>query len=309
MNPFGWSMKLFRFAGIEVRAHWSLFLMALIEALLGAQQGGALIALAFAALLFISVLLHEFGHAFGARAVGGDCRSIVLWALGGLAHADAPMRPWPQFVVAASGPLVSAFLAATALGAIALDGRIGLFSSVPLLAVIVERIGWINLTLLVFNLIPVHPFDGGHIFRAMLWPWIGLRRATLIALYLGYPAAFALMMWGGWHRQWMLLLVGAWVLLRVVQELTLYRLGQGIEHEQWTGASVRSEGWLTRWRRERTRKAQERRDQAEQDEQDIIDRLLAKVGSDGLAALTKQERATLEAYSRKQREKQEVGGR
>ncbi|HYE04086.1 MAG TPA: M50 family metallopeptidase [Planctomycetota bacterium] len=307
MNPLDWSMKLFRVAGIEVRAHWSLFLMALIEAMLGAQHGGALIALAFGGLLFLSVLLHEFGHAFGARAVGGDCRTIVLWALGGLAHADAPMRPLPQFVVAAAGPLVSGVIAAAAFATLAIHDSTGVLIGLPTTAVVIERLAWMNVVLLVFNLIPVHPFDGGHIFRAALWPWIGLRRATLTALFLGYPAAFALMFWGGWHRQWMVLLIGAWVLLRVVQEHTLVKLGQVVEQEHWTGGGPSREGWFGRWRRERARKAQARRDREEQDEQEIIDRLLAKVGSDGLAALTKQERATLEAYSRKQREKQEIG--
>ena len=59
------------------------------------------------AILFVSVLLHEFGHCFGARIMGGRGEEILMWPLGGLAFADPPRRPWPQLVTTVGGPLVN----------------------------------------------------------------------------------------------------------------------------------------------------------------------------------------------------------
>jgi Zn-dependent protease len=309
MSAFDWSLKLFRVSGIEVRAHWTLFAL-LLSDMAQYPHAGTAMWLFMTVALFASVLLHEFGHALAARAVGGDCRKIELWMLGGLAHCEVPMRPWPQFATSAAGPLINGILASGAYGALAVSEAGGYLFDQPWLVNGLAYVAWINLRQLVFNLLPVHPLDGAGLFRALLWPVIGLRRATIVTLFLGYPAVIGILLWSISVKDMVFTVLGVWMLLRIVQEHTLLKLGQ-LDEETWRGggAAARGEGWWARWRRQRAVRAQERRERAEQEEQDLIDRLLAKVGETGLASLSKQERATLEAYSRKQREKMEIGGR
>lgn len=105
MDFLNGSFPLFRFAGISVRIH-ILFILFIGMRLLDGR-GNFESELIFLTMLFGVVLLHEFGHCFGARAVGGDAENILLWPLGGLAYANAPMTPWAQFVTVACGPLVN----------------------------------------------------------------------------------------------------------------------------------------------------------------------------------------------------------
>src|SRR5215510_2093939 len=102
-DPMAWSLKLFRVFGITVRVHFLFILITLIligrEALRDGAPAGAWWAVTLlCGLLFVSVLLHEFGHCFAARSVDGDASEILLWPLGGLARCEIPHSPWAHFV-------------------------------------------------------------------------------------------------------------------------------------------------------------------------------------------------------------------
>src|SRR5262245_17142640 len=117
-DPMTWSLKLFRVFGITVRVHF-LFI-AVVLVLVGREAffresapAGAWWAMAvMCGLLFVSVLLHEFGHCFAARSVDGDASEILMWPLGGLAFVDVPHTPRANFVTVAGGPAVNLGLCA-----------------------------------------------------------------------------------------------------------------------------------------------------------------------------------------------------
>src|SRR4051812_5765540 len=109
MTILNGSIPLGRWFGINVRMHASLIIFMALELLFAETKGGigARSALTSMIILFFSVLLHEFGHCFGARAVGGQAHDILMWPLGGLATTQPPHRPWPSFITTAAGPAVN----------------------------------------------------------------------------------------------------------------------------------------------------------------------------------------------------------
>jgi Zn-dependent protease/CBS domain-containing protein len=197
-------MRLGSVAGVEIRLHWTWLLAALFittslaGGLLPAEVGGLSavvylgMGLVTALLFFVSLLLHELGHALEARRQGTPTREITLWMLGGVARSSGPFTSAGQEArVALAGPLVSAALAAALVGA----GRIG---GLPAAAgAVVVWLGWANLALLCFNMIPALPLDGGRLLRAALWRFGGsLVRATRIAARVSQLLAVALIALG-----------------------------------------------------------------------------------------------------------------
>lgn len=169
------NLTLGRLGGVQVRIHWSwLVVFALIVWSLAATvfpsqnpelSDGVHLAMAVAAalLFFASVLLHELGHAWQARRDGLEIDGITLWLFGGVAQFKGAFpNPGAEFRIAIAGPLVTVVLS----GGFALLALAGLPSAVDGVA---AWLGYINLTLLVFNLIPALPLDGGRVLRAALW--------------------------------------------------------------------------------------------------------------------------------------------
>src|SRR5438046_10265025 len=118
-DPFSWAFPLGRFFGIPVRVHVVFPRVAAGLILRVAYQkdvvpGSWIDATMLMALLFVIVLLHEFGHCFGARAVDGDAQEVLMWPLGGLAFVDVPHTPRANFIATAAGPAVNIVLAAAA---------------------------------------------------------------------------------------------------------------------------------------------------------------------------------------------------
>ena len=143
-------------------------------------------------MLFVSVLLHELGHSVVAQRYKIPVRSITLFLFGGVAQIGTePPSAIAEFLIAMAGPLVSLALAiffyvVTPLAA----GMEPLFGLVKYLA-------YINLALVLFNLIPGYPLDGGRVFRAILWAITkNMRRATLIAANVGRFFAFGFIFFG-----------------------------------------------------------------------------------------------------------------
>jgi Zn-dependent protease len=306
MNMWSWSLYLFRFRGIDVRAHWTLAAIVIFD-LFGSLQSRApwwSVPL-FLVVLFGSILLHEFGHAFAAQAFGNRAQVITLWMMGGLTDCDAPRRPWPQFAVAAAGPLVNAIL----------FGICYALTKTEMPAEVAPLIGYamaVNFRLLIFNLIPTPPLDGGRMLQAAMWKFVGLRRARVIGLAVGYPCTIAVIVYAAWQQNLLFMALGVWLLSSVMQEHMAYRMGLGsfgYDSESYAYGSRRnaSPSWFADWRERRRQRMSEQREREETAEQQLVDDLLAKVGATGLASLSKQERAILESYSRKQRERQLIG--
>src|SRR5436305_8888563 len=176
-------IRLFRFAGIEVFLHFSWFLVAAIYISGYIRQYESPV---WGVLEYVSVfgivLIHEFGHALACRQVGGIANQIVLWPLGGIAFVNPPRRPGAYLWSIAAGPLVNVLLLPL-LGVMSMLIRASAPGSD--MAVFFHHLNVINMVLLIFNLLPVFPLDGGQIVRGLLWFPFGEIRSLQIASVIG----------------------------------------------------------------------------------------------------------------------------
>jgi Zn-dependent protease len=157
------SIRLGTYAGIPVRAHWSMALVATLFGVTLAAQFGIVPGLIATAAFFASILAHEFGHAIVARHYAVETKSINLWALGGVAQLDRESpTPRADGLIAVAGPLVSLAIAVAAFGA-----------NVVLQWPVLEWIAAVNAILAVFNMLPGAPLDGGRVLRAVRWAQTG----------------------------------------------------------------------------------------------------------------------------------------
>lgn len=340
MDFLSGSVRIARIAGINVRVH-VLYLLWMAFQLLSARDEWKF-ELAFMGMLFGIVLIHEFGHCIGARMVGGDAENILMWPLGGLAYAHAPMRPWPQFVTIACGPLVNViFCAVSAAVLIYATGTRSVVSLNPFHAYHSELMFemWqlyvgifysVNLMLLAFNLLPIFPFDGGQLLRSIIWPKFGLRGATIFAAKVGIGGCVLLAAWGVYQLQqgggFMLILIALFGGQVCFQHLMAAEHGMLVE--DLTGAQMqrprRKPGFLARLFQSRrgvppvphprpsappvdnpNPGGWERKVAEEQRLDDEVDRILRKVKAEGLRSLSYIERQTLEYATRKRRDEEE----
>lgn len=193
-----WSLKLGRFAGIDVFVHWTFLILLgwIFFALLGSNGdvARALGGVAFILLLFGCVVLHEYGHALTARRYGIRTRDITLLPIGGVARLERmPENPRHELAVALAGPAVNVVIAAVLfLWLVATRGWPVSFEANLLEGSIATRLMTVNLFLAVFNLLPAFPMDGGRVLRAVLAVSMGRRRATQIAANIGQAMAILL---------------------------------------------------------------------------------------------------------------------
>jgi Zn-dependent protease len=201
------SIKLFRFAGVDVYLHWWWFLGAVYEISGGPRRYSSIAYnIAEYLALFLIVLLHEFGHALACRQVGGEANRIVLWPLGGVAYVDPPPRPGATLWSIAAGPLVNVALAPLLYG-------LSLAQAQPDIHLLLKTVFWIDVGLLVFNILPIYPLDGGQIFRALLWFVLGRARSLLVATILGFVGVAGLIGLALWQRSFWSGLLAVYLLL------------------------------------------------------------------------------------------------
>lgn len=336
-SPLMWllsgSMPLFTAFGIRVRAHASMVILVVLTLVTAGADGGMGIrnAITFSTVLFGVILLHEFGHCFAARSVSGDARDILMWPLGGLAYADAPERWWPQFVTAVGGPLVNvAICLLTALFIGLLSWGVPHVAWNPLSSDFHPPYGsnfgywlWFIFTiswgLLLFNLLPVFPMDGGRILQTLLWARIGYYKATMIACGVGMVgsvimAVYGLANFGSWYGL-VLIFIGVSCFLTCFSTRAALRAAGPWEFEHQDGIDYSASLFQTEktkrssFRSRRRARALQKRAKAERDEQRRIDAILEKVSQHGMHSLTWMEKRALKKATEHQRQRDLEGGR
>jgi Zn-dependent protease len=185
----GWSIPIFRVAGIQLRIHITFLLLIGWVAFAYYAQGGSPAAIGgvlFILLLFACVVLHEFGHALAGKAFGINTPDITLLPIGGVARLERiPDEPLQELVIAAAGPAVTALIALGAfVGGGSWDYPPTVKTNIP------DLLFTINVVLLLFNLLPAFPMDGGRVLRALLATRMSYARATQIAATVGQGFAF-----------------------------------------------------------------------------------------------------------------------
>jgi Zn-dependent protease len=436
-DPLTWSFPLGRLFGINIRVHLTFPLVAIALVLRVAFQKDTLPLLwleacILMALLFASVLLHEFGHCFGARAVDGDATEVLLWPLGGLASAEVPHTPRAHFLMTAAGPAVNLFLCLflcllLAAGTLVPsfkpwsdpyfpvaynwtdhawygckqgredfnkftayqteDGKYVSYLDVentdhgpvdtknnnrPLKAVPVHpddvvllktddgklstenptgpygvtndkekkgpavlvraepmgrgllwvnlsRLFWVNWFLLLLNLVPAFPLDGGRLLQSVLWWRADYRQGTLAAIFVGFLMmlvfavlsivlyepiilGLALFMYLACRRQWIVLETGG------EESLFGYDFSEGytsLERDQPAPPPRRRQSWLQRWLQRRAERKMRREQEQREAEERRMDELLEKVQRVGMQGLTDEERRFLIRASARYRNRQE----
>lgn len=179
--------------GIPIYVHSTFLLLPMLTIWLNRE--GGLLSILFAEAMLLSlfgcVLLHELGHAMMGRVFGIPTRDITLYPIGGVARMESTgRRPFEEVCIALAGPavnlvivlLLSPFVAALALSGVSLRPTVALENGPLSLVGAYLAFLWVaNSVLMVFNLLPVFPMDGGRVFRAVLAVWMGLAAATEVA--------------------------------------------------------------------------------------------------------------------------------
>jgi Zn-dependent protease len=197
------SWKLGRAFGIPLYIHWTFWLLPLWVVLMSRQLGATELALNLAVLAaaFGCVLLHELGHALTARVYGIGTRSITLYPIGGVARLERlAEKPAQELWITLAGPAVNLAIATVlaagllVLGAFDVNLVTGTLAGVFLLKLL-----FVNVFMVVFNLLPAFPMDGGRVLRALLAMGLGQLRATRIAVIVGVVVAALLGIGGYWY--------------------------------------------------------------------------------------------------------------
>lgn len=179
-----WSIPIVRIAGIQLRIHVTFLLLIAWVAL------GSASAAAFVLLLFLCVVLHEFGHAFAAKAYGINTPDITLLPIGGVARLERmPEEPKQELIIAIAGPMVNVIIAACLYVVIGARGHVDPETAMRGGDMLIGLFQ-INVWLLLFNLLPAFPMDGGRVLRALLAARMTFARATQVAATVGQAFAW-----------------------------------------------------------------------------------------------------------------------
>ncbi len=209
----GWSLTIGRIAGTDIRLHFTFILFLIwigVSDYLARGTAAAVDSILFLALVFLCVTLHEFGHILMGRRFGIRTPEVILSPIGGIANMERmPEKPGQELLVAIAGPLVNVVIVILLVAAFGLGLRpmnMADFDG----ATLAERLLIVNVTLVLFNLIPAFPMDGGRVLRALLAMNMGLPRATALAARIGQGFAFLFVLLGLFYNP-ILMLVGVFI--------------------------------------------------------------------------------------------------
>jgi Zn-dependent protease len=336
-DPLSWSVPIGRLFGITIKLH--VFFPVVAVALIlrdglhkDAGPGDWMIACGLMALLFFSVLLHEFGHCFAARWVDGDAQEILLWPLGGLAFVEVPHTPRANFITVAAGPLVNGLLC------LAAGAALSYWAAIPLRPLFspwwdafhdhafenlshqywLARFFWVNWLLLLLNMVLIgFPMDAGRMFQCALWPRLGFRQATLAAVFAGFITALVVGVYSIVQQDVLFLCLALFIYATCRQQMLIlehggeesvfgYDFSQGytsLERDQPAPRRRRQNFWQRWWHQRAQRKMQREMERREAEER-RMDELLEKVQRQGLQALTDEERRFMNRVSNRYRNRQ-----
>jgi Zn-dependent protease/CBS domain-containing protein len=239
----GGSFKIGRFSGIDVRVHWTFFLLVAFFAFVGYQTSGSVVGALTSTLvivvLFLCVLVHEFGHSLVAQRLGLEIRSITLLPLGGVSNLESlPEKPADEVKITLAGPLVNVVLAPIFFGVGLLLGAVprmpaNVITGIGSVGEFFFYLGYLNVVLAVFNLIPAFPLDGGRILRALLATRLGAVRATDISSIVGQLFAIAFFLIGILGGNFLLALIAVFIYFGATGEAQMVR-----QQEKTRGLSV-----------------------------------------------------------------------
>ena len=326
---YNWGLPVGSLFGIRIKLHFLLLLLWAYQLngyLKDFEPRAGFIAWAIASfLLFLIIFLHELGHCFAARRVGGHAKEVLLWPLGGLAFTQYPQTWKKTLIVVGGGPLVNVLIALVAIPAFLLVERsdpgltVRSMDNLYYICVKDTLFEW-NLIMLVFNLIPLFPLDGGQLFRAGLWGWFEKKgglgdgpfyhasRITIpvsmtigaigvvVCLYLQSFLGVGIFVWA---------LFNTWQMKKQLEHMSTMSIVPDNEFgydfsEGYTSLAKGPGGTSARTRKptlERRRRKKQRRS-AEDDER-RMDELFKKINDAGLSSLSKAERKFLEDMSKR----------
>src|ERR1700732_3587090 len=222
----GSSLKVASVFGIEVRIHLSFLLLLAFFWF----QSGTFQSVLFILILFACVLLHEFGHAFAARAFGIKTPDITLYAIGGVARLNRiPDQPWQELIVAIAGPLVNVVIAAVLIFGIHVTAGLQQVEHLESPRIeMLAKVASVNVMLVLFNLIPAFPMDGGRVLRALLAMAMPYARASWIAARIGPVLAICLAAYSyfGPNKNPLLIFIAFFIFIGAQQEAAMARARQ-----------------------------------------------------------------------------------
>jgi len=229
-----WSLKIAKLAGIDIFIHFTFFILltwvAFIQWKLNGSIGASFSGIAFILAIFGCVVLHELGHALAARKYGIRTKDIILLPIGGVARLEKiPTQPVQELWVALAGPAVNVVIAALLavylwiINTLTPDNQLTMTT-----AAFVERIIGVNVFLILFNLIPAFPMDGGRVLRALLATRLAYIRATRISAGLAQAIALLFGTIGLFYNP-ILLFIAFFVWMGAAQESRMIRARSALD--------------------------------------------------------------------------------
>jgi len=336
-----WSLNLGRWAGVQVRLHALFPLVGLLTVYLATVAGQADLfwyAWMMLGVILASAVLHELAHCYAAIRVGGRVDEVVLLPWGGLSHFTLPREPQAELFTAAAGPLVNLLIAGISAVALLLMGNDQLLSMLhplrptaivegPPGMVLLKLTCWINWLIVLVNLLPAPPFDGGRILRAVLRPAFGRRTAIILVSRTARIVAVLLCV-VAWlvHDSTAMTPIPAWLPLGLLAIVLLFSAHQEISRMDQGGLDdgpfgydfsegytsleradepVESPGFVSQWLERRRESRERRRREIEASEEARVDDILARLHKTGIEGLSPEERALLQRVSARYRSRLE----
>jgi stage IV sporulation protein FB len=337
-----WSVNLGLWGGVRVRLHASFLAVTVLACYLAYLAGPrsyvdldtTAYGLLAAAILLFSVMVHELGHGLAAWQLGGGVDLVVLGPLGGMNSPHVPHEPQREVIVALAGPLANLLLMLALTPALFVQHvDIGLLLKQPLHPsnlligplplVIVKMAFWINWLLLVVNLFPAAPLDGGRALRSILWPVMRYRAATLVVSRSGLliSVCLCILCWFVYQRgdsrllpEWVPLATLAIYLFfsarqeaRKIEEEEIdddlfgYDFSQGYTSLERATSTPRKPNVLKRWLQQRRDKKELRLREIEEEEERRFDEVLIRVKERGMESISPEERALMHRVSARYR--------
>lgn len=329
-----WNLPLGRWAGVQVRLHVFFILFAVVVLQFCTLGNRDLLwhGVAVLFLLCASVLAHEFGHCMAAVKVGGQPDQILIWPFGGLAQISISRDPGAERIIAVAGPLVNAAIC-TILAPILVMTRgdqpgllLKLINPIvpPVEAGVFDWIQcvrlafWLNWVLVVVNMLPAFPLDGGRILRSLLWPRFGYRTSVLYVARAAKIAAVGIWILAVYLHSLSnyqfamapLALLGVFLFFSARQEAERLREqdvdedASGYDFSQGYASLDQSEatrrptpGPVRQWLENRRAARLQRQIQLAEEEERKADEVLARLHESGLSSLSEDDRALLDRVS------------